>query len=646
MLSWRTILKRVCPKKSAKDTEKNKKTVRRFGFLSFGSWSAVIILMATLMPYKHLIACVNGTYYLDKDNFSINYSHFPDVDQKRAQNGSDPGLPGNGGQYCVPSTTFNLFAYIANHGYPNIDPLGPNDWQSANRYTEVTNWISEIGTEMGTSASDGTTGAGCYNAITAWLPMDKFTVTNNYADQSYCPTVEDMTKMGLNGSIMSVSYAEWYEDKDSSMGEKSTRDVVYVRHGGHILTFTGSYAGFFSKEIYLRDPWSGDSMISQSTFVHKSLFWEEQLVPVAGGHTRSMCNLQVHQGVSTTYYLDGVLSIRPKSGFSLSLNLTSLFLYYPPQLQLDNSGVLESKEFPSPTGMEIEDVCMGPDLNDFYVVVQDPGGTSLWWIDIITGDTAPIDSNLIGNPKKVVLGRKRGLYVVDGEEIVHLHIDNWPPTEMARVPVLEPVHAWSYDLESDELLFLNFNSRELKKYDWQLLRSQLVDEIPPEVPLGSVGEIALDPHSDHFWIVTDASPSLYSVAPIVGASGLFFAGQIDDPNLTMPTSIQVDDSGHLFVCNEGVFLEFENTVARSWSLIVDSPFTGYAAHRMARVTTNRTNFDPATMIGPGYQNIEPDLEGNPVPDCQLDPDFLDSAATWPQNGILFNLILLVNDNCW
>lgn len=64
----------------------------------------------------------------------------PDFDQRRSASTGIVGLPADGGMYCVPTSTLNWFAYLANRGTPQPGTLaGPRDWQSQ---TTTTVWAT------------------------------------------------------------------------------------------------------------------------------------------------------------------------------------------------------------------------------------------------------------------------------------------------------------------------------------------------------------------------------------------------------------------------------------------------------------------------------------------------------------------------
>ena len=109
------------------------------------------------------LACAAGStradipywWYINNSNFGFEIKHMPDFDQRRSASGNTQGLPNNGSMYCVPTATVNLFAYAANHGFPNIGP-GMANWQLQSKYNIATATINNVGDVLGgTLAVDG-----------------------------------------------------------------------------------------------------------------------------------------------------------------------------------------------------------------------------------------------------------------------------------------------------------------------------------------------------------------------------------------------------------------------------------------------------------------------------------------------------------
>src|SRR5262245_149934 len=132
--------------------------------------------------------------------FTYRICHVPDIDQKRAP-GSSPlviGLPNDGKMYCVPTSAMNWMAYIANHGYPQLQPF-PGDWQlgppgSPGVYNAMSLALISMGSAMNTDPITGTGGKTAKAGMQDWLDTDApghFVVSLYAANGSYSPTFAD-----------------------------------------------------------------------------------------------------------------------------------------------------------------------------------------------------------------------------------------------------------------------------------------------------------------------------------------------------------------------------------------------------------------------------------------------------------------------
>ena len=102
-----------------------------------------------------LLGDVTTAYYTSSSNYGYQLIQMPDFDQRR--NGlaaSSSGTPG--GMYCVPTACTNLLGYMSSHGEPG---LGPDfaDWENEVDYADVTDFIDDLGDDMLTSGTGGTT---------------------------------------------------------------------------------------------------------------------------------------------------------------------------------------------------------------------------------------------------------------------------------------------------------------------------------------------------------------------------------------------------------------------------------------------------------------------------------------------------------
>src|SRR5438105_11570133 len=86
---------------------------------------AMFLVFAGLQ-IAHAESCQNLKSF---NGFTYKYSlcGIPDIDQRRLGGQWVLGLPNTGTMYCEPASVMDLYAYIANHGYPSLSP-GAGDW--------------------------------------------------------------------------------------------------------------------------------------------------------------------------------------------------------------------------------------------------------------------------------------------------------------------------------------------------------------------------------------------------------------------------------------------------------------------------------------------------------------------------------------
>ncbi|MFE6814489.1 hypothetical protein [Streptomyces sp. NPDC057675] len=185
-----------------------------------------------------------------------------DIDQPRV------GLPGNGSQYCVPTSTLNAMFWLDKHGYPNL-LVGDYDPQSSADpdYSAVTSKIAKLGELMDTDGEDGTP-SGADSGMN-----DQFE-EKGYEDALEASEV-DLTDEALPGRTLAQL---------GSRGHGENLLVLRLRHydedgddiGGHAVTLTrsvGTSSG--SSTITFNDPsaapngGSGD-LTTQSPFAEQT----------------------------------------------------------------------------------------------------------------------------------------------------------------------------------------------------------------------------------------------------------------------------------------------------------------------------------------------------------------------------------------
>ncbi|MFI4854459.1 MAG: hypothetical protein ACIAQF_05705 [Phycisphaerales bacterium JB065] len=555
-------------------------------------------------------ADVEYAYYVNSGIWGFDISHMSDLDQVR------DGLPGNGGMHCVPTASMNMFAYVANHGFPEVFP-GPGYWQASSgaAYDEMTTNLLLLGLVMGTTPESGTGGTGWQNGMEAVLDgTGKFDIINKWSGGSYSPTVGEMAQHVALGGIVAFAYGRY-----DIIGTVNGTQVL-DRKGGHAVTMQKALASTPTFcTMWYRDPADGGSAFTQSPYGSRvmqvvrdqyRLDWQpltvlnmERMVitpPPSDGRVR---------------IIDQYMAIRPKAGYAFQ---------------------------PSSNGLSI----ILADINEFFV-----------------GETHHIDLSQLGGPMidGIVNAEQTGVFVLvdpaaGGVERLyavhpfeeeprlvgellradHLAISPWGPVygasaaalmcidpdlvdpEPIEIPIPLPPCDISFDALNQKVVLLSPNSvlmttpADLKGPVQQL-------SIPASVPLASTSSMSVSPADGTIWIITPGSDSMFGLTPVIG--GPVLVEELEFEEIVRPLSIDVDDKGTLFVNTmDGLFCVSQDK-AGSWTVKADELFGDLPQGSTFFASKSITNFDPENHVGPDFRHLFPE-EILPIgefePDCPGD----------------------------
>lgn len=223
-------------------------------------------------------ANIGGTYHAP-DDLRWYVTDMPDFDQRRAFRpanvpfvGLDPstGLPGDGGMYCVPTATLNMFAYAANHGYPSLLPGDAtySQWMTPSYdtpfYDDATLSLAALGDSMGTHAVNGTGSAGWYAGADAWTPDDLMDVGMFAAKGTWAPLGQHLGQVAHNtGGLVSLAWGNYsWESDQGPDGETGLMEF----NGGHAVTLSWiDVKSSIISDIQVKNPATGDSKWEQHT---------------------------------------------------------------------------------------------------------------------------------------------------------------------------------------------------------------------------------------------------------------------------------------------------------------------------------------------------------------------------------------------
>lgn len=549
---------------------------------------------------------------------SINIPGVPDFDQKRKTTSTVPGLPNDGAMYCVPTSATDWFAYISNHGVPEVLD-GPRDWQSQDNYDFVTDRIKHIGELMSTDAEDGTTGLGPITGLVSHLQATApgaFIVTASHAIPGvYILEPEELFNAISNGGMISMTLGKYQKN---NFGH-------WERTGGHIVALHGVENGCSnSPKLMWRDPSTQDeSMTQQADFGSKESSMEEVsgIWSVNGfGVPQTMWRFSSLNGQKK--FLESYTVITPMVVLTTDDQWDTLVA--TPASVLDEGEQGQELAEDSPDGgtfdyFEFHPLWVG---TLYATTTQSDGSTTLYKYDPLQ-EALRILQRLEGRTP-IVFGRHGDLYLVNAGQLTRF--DTLGDGE--RLAVLGSFDlkgampdAMVYDDQSDEITLLFAKSRRLLTISRNLttMRDQA---LPAEVKMTGEVLMANTSLSKNVWVGGSQSPTFYELSPMTDGSGRWQTRQtVTLPAVQKPTSLQAGESGSLIVAENGVVREFAyNARTRRWEDAPRSYLAGMKAGRRLVLARSRTNFDAKTMTGPGWTNYDPTEEegAGEIPDCPAD----------------------------
>jgi hypothetical protein len=563
-----------------------------------------------------------GQPALGQSACSINIPGVPDFDQKRATTSTVPGLPNDGAMYCVPASATDWFAYIANHGVPEVLD-GPRDWQSQDHYDFVTDRIKHIGQLMGTDAEDGTTGLGPITGLVSHLQAtapNAFIVTGDHATPLHTITPEHLFNAMSNGGMISMTLGKYQKN---NLGH-------WERKGGHIVALHRVENGCSnSPKLVWRDPSTKDeSKTQQADFYSKESSMEEvsDYWSVSGfGVSQTMWRFLKYQDDEKQKFLDSYTVITPMVALTTDDQWDTLVA--TPVSVLDGGEEGEEGEElaeDAPDGGTFDRFEFHPLLVGtlYATTTGQNGSTTLYKYDPL--QEALRELRRLEKRTPIMFGRHGDLYLVDAGQLTRFDTlaDGGGLSVLGTLDLKGAVpDAMVYDDLADEVTLLFAAPRRLLTVsrDLTAMRDRT---LPAEVKLGGDVLLANTSLGRNLWIGGTQSPTVYELSPTTDGSGRWQTRQtVTLPAVQKPTSLQAGESGSLIVVESGVVREFaHNARTRRWEDAPRSYLAGMKAGRRLVLARSRTNFDAKTMSGPGWTNYDPTEEDDAgeIPDCPAD----------------------------
>lgn len=322
------------------------------------------------------------------------------------------GLPGNGADYCCPTSATEWMDFLANRDWPDLAP-GPgaitgsytSGLQGLGEYDTVTEAIAVMGDFMDTNATSGTGGgtaqAGSLSFLNEVYP-GYFNTVNVERDGFGFPSILDMLNSSLAGNLCEI-YGGWY----NTVSWNNT--TAYYRNGGHCVALTSAaWENNPSLGIAIANPWTTDSKEVQSTEHYSGLTTtnaSEWFVNL-NSSGKVISGSQQYENVDflnkkAGWILDGALEIQPYLGYTIKNGI----LYYLDPIRLvnkpSNVGVLPAFQiFTSPDGTPIEGATRNPITGRLFFFTKKSG--VVYVADPVSGQIITLETDF--TPAQIIFG--------------------------------------------------------------------------------------------------------------------------------------------------------------------------------------------------------------------------------------------------
>lgn len=578
--------------------------------------SALVAATAFLSVPAALRADEVTIEYANEDHFEYRLSHMPDLDQYRTQLGSQiDGLPQAGLKYAIPTCGIDIKAYIANHGFPEMNP-GPALWQLPAKYAHATLEIDLLGLSQGAATNpDGP------NQHLSWTiamnnfespPLkDKFTLTEYWGDEHETPLFEDFSKQALLGALVAVEFGRYTKIGDS-FGYP-----VLERDGGHTIVLTRALADSGERWLYARDPAAPDDglTLTQSAFAQhvysvsdiSFMTWPPQ------NGVRNGSALDSAPGAFEVALIDHVAAIRPKTGYAFKPQAfkVSKFVAYP----LQGSVLPPQADYAVPIGGSLRDAKMDFLGTGAYVLAEEilgGGAPQVRLSHVGALDQVVKPLAVLPGAESLAVGRRHSVFALGGNALSR--VDPGSAVPLAAVELLPAKGSdLAYDDAADQVLALSVEAARVYRFgeDLKLLETVAL----PAIPLQGEGALAVDPVDGALWIASEGAANVYRIPQ--GGSPAWT--ELATPNGSVPTDVDVDDRGNVYVVAGGHLFEFVRK-PEGYAHDPQSKWSELEVDRRFEISRSRNDGNPALLTGPKFRPLAASelkhLVGDlSIPDC-------------------------------
>jgi len=537
-------------------------------------------------------------------DYEYRISKVPDLDQIRV------GLPNMGNMYCVPASSINWMAYMAQHGYPTLQP-GVAAWSNPTNFVAATNAIGNLGTMMGTVADGGTGLDGFIAGSISWLGASGqfnriFPVGVNDTD-SVQTMFADLGQQALLGRLV-LPRIGWYDVAEYP---------AIQRTGGHLASMTRARRTLgVSNWIGLNDPGSTNGNASvQSAFSREDYLVRLDFVFRNGSDVgRLMSQLQGYG----TGRIDGWRAYLPAFGLTTSPNGQDLV--YNSMVAFGSQSTFS---LDAPGSEPMTDLAIAMDQLNAFALIQptEPSmPTKIVKKNFTFGDIEEFletEHEVVG----LAVSRFGALCYITP---THLHCVNpLDPSRAESVALPGVGAAIAHDDFNDQIVVADIVNHRLYRFadppmdDFGAPIPPVVVDLPATVELVGTPHMAICRTNGHAWIATDASTTVHEIIESRPAT----ANSFPLPAVDAIMSLQIDNECRILI-SDGTIKAFgiEPTTGTIVALGVDdSPFVGLVSPGIFRVGLARSNARSGDANDPTEWDIVLPTEFSPsIPDCIAD----------------------------
>ncbi len=555
----------------------------------------------------------------------------PDFDQIRA------GLGGTGNCHCVPATTCDWTAFLAQRGFSDLQPGVYPDWQDTRTDSAldmvITDTLGNFGVLMSTVwPGTSTTGCGTNNTnFETGLQSiigdyeDDLNYTIVRAREDFTPRASELVRKVASNSVV-IQIIGWY--RETTVPTFDGRGLpILERNGGHAVALNGwnvsGFCGDFSLDsVQFRDPGDSFGSSTQSLFSSISSGIEpfSAFIRWTGNSFYERTHDRLVDYGGRFALIDGFYSLDPAFALSVPDADPDEVFQVRPAIVMSEFIADPVSAIASQPGEEVIDLAIDPLNSNVYVLQNGFAG------DILARTCRAEEfyeaMELFEEAKHLAFARNLDLLVAaDGDLIRTRVVDQSEAQEINRVTPPAPIDALGYDNALDRILTLHIGANLI--LSWAPDLSGVPLELPMPAGIELVGPVALavSPATGDYMVLDAEFGRIY---PLINTGeSLATEGLIEDANLRNARKVHVAPSGNVWSTAGGQILEFAQDGfadrGAGWQQVSQSVFQGYEFGALTVFSANHSNIDHVVESTPPYtENVLPDEFPGFKTDCPPD----------------------------